>query len=151
MSATAAFDKASLDLGFTRLTSPIDGIAGMAKAQIGNLVGPGQIEELTTVSTVNPIKAYAGLSEQEYLKAPGNEETTGRKNTAGTYPRRRQRLSPERAICFCGQAGGCADGDDQGRELHSPTRISCSGRASSHVSGHRWESRRMPFSFPSGR
>ena len=68
-STKAAFDKASLDLGFTRLTSPIEGIAGIAKAQIGNLVGPGQIEELTTVSTVNPIKAYAALSEQEYLKA----------------------------------------------------------------------------------
>lgn len=68
-SATAAFDKASLDLSFTRLTSPIEGIAGIAKAQIGNLVGPGQIEELTTVSTVNPIKAYTALSEQEYLKA----------------------------------------------------------------------------------
>jgi membrane fusion protein (multidrug efflux system) len=66
-SAKAAFDKASLDLGFTKIISPINGIAGIAKAQIGNLVGPGQIEELTTVSTVNPIKAYVSISEQEYM------------------------------------------------------------------------------------
>lgn len=68
-SAKAAYDKAALDLSFTRVTSPIDGIAGIAKAQIGNLVGPGQIEELTTVSTVNPIKAYVAISEQEYMNA----------------------------------------------------------------------------------
>jgi len=67
-STKADFDKASLELGFTRITSPIDGIAGIAKAQLGNLVGPGQIEELTTVSTVNPIKAYVSISEQQYLK-----------------------------------------------------------------------------------
>ena len=67
-STKANFDKASLELEFTRITSPIDGIAGIAKAQLGNLVGPGQIEELTTVSTVNPIKAYVSISEQQYLK-----------------------------------------------------------------------------------
>jgi membrane fusion protein (multidrug efflux system) len=69
LSAQAAVEKAKLDLGFTRITSPIDGIAGIAKAQIGDLVGPGQIEELTTVSTVDPIKAYVPISEQEYIKA----------------------------------------------------------------------------------
>lgn len=78
MSAKAAFDKATLDLDFTRITSPIEGIAGIAKAQIGNLVGPGSIEELTTVSTVNPIKAYTGLSEQEYLKAQESRQQPGK-------------------------------------------------------------------------
>ena len=68
ISAQAGVDKAALDLGFTRVTSLIDGIAGIAKAQIGNLVGPGAIEELTTVSTVNPIKVYVQVSEQEYMK-----------------------------------------------------------------------------------
>ncbi len=67
ISAQAAVDKAQLDLGFTKIKSPVDGIAGFAKAQIGNLVGPGAVEELTTVSTVNPIKVYAQISEQEYL------------------------------------------------------------------------------------
>lgn len=69
IAAQAAVDKAELDLGFTKVTSLIDGIAGIAKAQIGNLVGPGAAEELTTVSTVNPIKVYAQISEQEYMKA----------------------------------------------------------------------------------
>jgi membrane fusion protein (multidrug efflux system) len=69
ISAQAAVDKAQLDLAFTQITSPVDGLAGLAKAQIGNLVGPGGMEELTTVSTVNPIKAYIQVSEQEYIQA----------------------------------------------------------------------------------
>ena len=69
MSAKAALDKAQLNLDWTKVTSLIDGIAGIAKAQIGNLVGPGSIEELTTVSTVDPIKCYVSLSEQEYMRA----------------------------------------------------------------------------------
>jgi membrane fusion protein (multidrug efflux system) len=69
LGAQAAVEKAQLNLGFTRVTSPIDGIAGIAKAQIGNLVGPGSIEELTTVSTIDPIKCYVSLSEQEYMRA----------------------------------------------------------------------------------
>jgi membrane fusion protein (multidrug efflux system) len=67
--ARAAVEKAQLDLGFTKIRSPIDGIAGIAKAQIGDLVGPGSTEELTTVSTVDPIKVYVSASEQEYLRA----------------------------------------------------------------------------------
>jgi membrane fusion protein (multidrug efflux system) len=80
-SAKATYDKAALDLGFTKITSPIDGIAGIAKAQIGNLLGPGQIEELTTVSTVNPIKAYVAISEQEYMNAQ-----EARKRQVGRVP-----------------------------------------------------------------
>jgi len=68
LSAQASVDKAKLDLGFTKITSPLDGIAGLAKAQIGNLVGPGGMEELTTVSTVNPIKVNVQVSEQDYLR-----------------------------------------------------------------------------------
>jgi membrane fusion protein (multidrug efflux system) len=66
-SAQAQLEEAKLNLGFTRITSPISGIAGIAKAQIGNLVGPGQIQELTTVSTVDPIKVFFSVSEQEYM------------------------------------------------------------------------------------
>lgn len=65
-SAKAAVDKARLDLNFTKIVSPIDGIAGLAQAQIGNLVGPGSAP-LTTVATVDPIKVYVPLSEQQYL------------------------------------------------------------------------------------
>ena len=65
--ARAAAEKARVDLGFTKILSPVTGIAGIAKAQLGNLVGPGSVEELTTVSSVDPIKVYVPMSEQEYL------------------------------------------------------------------------------------
>jgi membrane fusion protein, multidrug efflux system len=71
-SAQAALERARLNLGFTRITSPIDGVAGIAKAQIGNLVGPGSAEELTTVSAVNPIRVYLPMTEQEYMKGLQN-------------------------------------------------------------------------------
>jgi membrane fusion protein (multidrug efflux system) len=70
-SAQAQLEDARLNLGFTRITSPVAGIAGIAQAQIGNLVGPGQIQELTTVSTVNPIKVYFSVAEQEYMDFRG--------------------------------------------------------------------------------
>lgn len=62
----AAVEQARVNLGFTRVTSPIDGLSGLSRAEIGDLVGPNT-EELTTVSAVDPIKAYFTLSEQEYL------------------------------------------------------------------------------------
>src|SRR6266446_3055486 len=64
--AQAAVRTAGLNLGFTRLTSPVDGIAGIAQAQVGNLISTTS-SPLTTVSTVDPIKVYFTLSEQEYL------------------------------------------------------------------------------------
>jgi len=66
-SARAAVEEAQLNLGFTKITSPVDGIAGIAKTQLGNLVGPNMQVELTSVSTVDPIKAYINVSEREYL------------------------------------------------------------------------------------
>ncbi|HQO78582.1 MAG TPA: efflux RND transporter periplasmic adaptor subunit, partial [Thermodesulfobacteriota bacterium] len=67
LAAEAAVQKAQIDLGFTEIVSPIDGVAGLAKAQIGDLVGTSQDGELTTVSTIDPIKVYFSISEQEYL------------------------------------------------------------------------------------
>jgi RND family efflux transporter MFP subunit len=61
----AAYDKAKLNLEWTRVVSPIDGIAGMAKAQVGDLVN-GQ-RAMTTVSTVDPVKVYFSASEAEYM------------------------------------------------------------------------------------
>jgi len=66
-SAQAGVDQARLLLGFTRVTSPIDGIAGLIRAQIGDLVGPST-GALTTVSNVDPIKAYFPIGEQDYLE-----------------------------------------------------------------------------------
>ena len=65
--AKAAVEAARVNLGFTHLDSPIDGIAGRAQVQIGNLVRP-EDGPITTVSTLDPIKAEFTVSEQEYLK-----------------------------------------------------------------------------------
>jgi RND family efflux transporter MFP subunit len=78
----AAVAKAELDLGFTRITSPIDGIAGIAQAQVGNLINPTS-GALTTVSTVDPIKVYFTLSEQEYLNHTRRHPTLGAWDPAG--------------------------------------------------------------------
>ncbi len=75
IAARAAVEKARLDLEFTRVTSLITGVAGIAKAQIGDLVGPGHGGELTTVSTVDPIRVYVPISEQQYLRSTGNADT----------------------------------------------------------------------------
>jgi membrane fusion protein, multidrug efflux system len=64
--AKATVKTAELNLSFTKITSPIDGVAGIAQAQVGNLIQPSG-GALTTVSTLDPIKAYFTLSEQEYL------------------------------------------------------------------------------------
>jgi RND family efflux transporter MFP subunit len=62
----ASLEAAQLNLGFTRITSPVDGIAGVAKAQIGDLVGTASESVLTTVSQIDPIRLYFPLSEQDY-------------------------------------------------------------------------------------
>lgn len=64
--AQAQVDQAELSLGFTKVRSLINGVAGVAKGQIGDLVGPTTV--LTTVSQVDPIKAYFAISEQQYLQ-----------------------------------------------------------------------------------
>jgi membrane fusion protein (multidrug efflux system) len=71
-SAKAAVDEAKLSESFATVTSPIDGIAGLIRAQIGDLVGPGT-GILTTVSNVDPIKAYFPISEQAYLEFRGRD------------------------------------------------------------------------------
>src|SRR3954454_5313782 len=65
-SADAAVDAAELNLGFTKVTSLVDGVAAIATAQIGDLVTPAAL--LTTVSQIDPIKAYFPISEQQYLR-----------------------------------------------------------------------------------
>jgi len=65
-SAQAAVEAAKVNTGFTHLTSPIDGIAGLAQVQVGNLVNPSS-GVITTVSTLDPIKANFTVGEQEYL------------------------------------------------------------------------------------
>src|SRR5579862_481414 len=63
--AEAQVEQAKLNLEFTNVKSLLDGISGIAQVQIGNLVNPTTV--LTSLSQINPIKAYFSISEQEYL------------------------------------------------------------------------------------
>jgi RND family efflux transporter MFP subunit len=65
--AEAAVETAKINLEFTRLVAPIDGIAGQAQLQVGALVNPSS-GPVTSVSTVDPIKVYFTVSESEYLE-----------------------------------------------------------------------------------
>jgi membrane fusion protein (multidrug efflux system) len=67
--AEAAIRTAELNLEFTKVRSLVDGVAGIAAVQIGNLVGGSTV--LTTVSKVDPIKVYFPITEQEYLHVSG--------------------------------------------------------------------------------
>ncbi len=64
--AQAAVESAQLNLEYTKVVSPLDGIAGQAQAQIGDLVGSGSNTVLTTVSQIQPIRCYFPISEQTY-------------------------------------------------------------------------------------
>lgn len=66
--AKASLQQAELNLAFTKVTAPVDGIAGIANVGIGDLVGPST-GALTSISTVDPIKAKFPISEQAYLNA----------------------------------------------------------------------------------
>jgi len=65
LAGKANVQQAALNLEFTKVTSLVTGVAGIAQVQIGNLVGPTSV--LTSVSQVDPIKAYFTVSEQEFL------------------------------------------------------------------------------------
>jgi RND family efflux transporter MFP subunit len=70
LTAKAAIEAARLNLNFTRIRSPITGIAGLSTAQLGDLVGPNSANNaaLTLVSQVDPIRAYIPISEQDYMR-----------------------------------------------------------------------------------
>jgi membrane fusion protein, multidrug efflux system len=74
--ARAAQQKADIDLEFTKVVSPIDGIAGFAKVNVGDLVGPGT-GPLTTVSQIDPIRAFFTPSEREYLNYRSRQRAEG--------------------------------------------------------------------------
>jgi RND family efflux transporter MFP subunit len=86
VSSKASLEQAELNLEFTKVRSLVDGISGIAKGQIGDLVTP--TTNLTTVSQVNPIKAYISISEQEYLHfaAVINANSLGQTNPHYTAP-----------------------------------------------------------------
>jgi RND family efflux transporter MFP subunit len=107
-SLKAAVETARLNVGFTNVTSLIDGVAAIATAQIGDLVGPATL--LTTISQVSPIKAYFAVSEVDYLQMAGRINGGGKAPWAGgaaltlvladgsVYPRAGSFLAADREI-----------------------------------------------------
>jgi RND family efflux transporter MFP subunit len=75
--AEAAVETAKLNLGFTQITSPIDGIADVARAQVGDLVSSNS-GALTTVSTLDPIRDYFTVSEQDYIQLQKQFPSSGK-------------------------------------------------------------------------
>lgn len=73
--AQAAVETAQLNLGFTKVRSLIDGVAGLATVQMGNLVNTTTV--LTTVSSLDPIKAYFSISEPQYMDLSGKLKSSG--------------------------------------------------------------------------
>jgi RND family efflux transporter MFP subunit len=82
-SAKAAVEQAELNLEWTRVTSLVDGIAGIAQVQIGNLVGSNSV--LTSVSQVDPIKAFFPISEHEYVLAQRQSSAIAGGHTIGFF------------------------------------------------------------------
>lgn len=64
----AAVEKATLDLSYTRIASPIDGLAGITRVKPGNLVGRGESTLLTTISQINPVLFRVAATEADYLR-----------------------------------------------------------------------------------
>jgi len=80
----ATLRQAELNLGYTKITAPIGGVVGIANPGVGDLVGPGDANPLATISTVDPIKAYFQISEQDYLKVA--QERVEAKGTNSAWP-----------------------------------------------------------------
>ena len=76
--ANAAAEQARLDLGYTRVVSPISGLAGTTEKKAGNLVGRGENTLLTTVSQIDPIIFRVGVGEAEYLRSARRSPSGGR-------------------------------------------------------------------------
>ena len=79
--ATAAQETARLNLGYATIVSPVDGVAGISSAQVGDFVGPTSPNPLTTVSTINPILVTITPSEQNYLAVMRAAEKSGMTET----------------------------------------------------------------------
>src|SRR5713226_3296903 len=105
----ASLEQAELNLEFTNVRSLIDGVAGIASGQVGNLVGPQIV--LTTVSQLEPIKAYFTVSEQQYLAFVKRNPTVAAREArqrqfeldlvlsdGSTYPRKGKFFAADRQV-----------------------------------------------------
>ena len=109
-SNNATVEQAELNLEWTKVTSLVDGIAGIAQVQIGNLVGSNSV--LTSVSQADPIKAYFPISEPAYVLAQKQSSAVSSKHTisffgnsldliltdGSTYPRKGKILLADRQV-----------------------------------------------------
>jgi len=105
----AAVEEARLNLGYTRIASPVSGIAGRAEHKVGDLVGPG-VTLLTTVSALDPIRVSVNITESDYLRfakpiADAAKEKENRTSDArleladgSTYPQKGKLLFVDRAV-----------------------------------------------------
>jgi membrane fusion protein (multidrug efflux system) len=105
-SAQAQLDTASLNLSYTQIHSPIEGVAGLALVRIGNLVGQDGPTLLTTVSQTDPIRVNFSLSEVEYVRHPERFRHLEARDLAWA---RKQLAALD--------GGGTAEGGDPGVEL----------------------------------
>jgi membrane fusion protein (multidrug efflux system) len=76
--AKASVEKATLDLGYTRVTSPISGLVGTTQVKPGNLVGRGESTLLTTISQINPMLFRVGVTEADYLRVARQIQASGK-------------------------------------------------------------------------
>jgi membrane fusion protein (multidrug efflux system) len=76
--AKAAVEKATLDLGYTRVVSPISGLVGTTQVKPGNLVGRGESTLLTTISQIDPILFRVGVTEADYLRVMRQVQGAGK-------------------------------------------------------------------------
>ena len=81
--AKAAVEKATLDLGYTRVTSPINGLVGTTNVKPGNLVGRGESTLLTTISQIDPVLFKVGVTESDYLRV-SRQVTAAGKSSGGS-------------------------------------------------------------------
>ncbi len=86
-SAVAGVDSARIQLDYTRIRSPLDGLVGKTEVKAGNLVGRGAGTLLTTVSAIDPISVRFSASEQQYLawKRRTGDGESGRRSTNGLF------------------------------------------------------------------
>jgi membrane fusion protein (multidrug efflux system) len=78
----AAVERAELDLGYTNIYAPVDGLVGTTKVKPGNLVGRGESTLLTTISVIDPIFVRVGVAEGEYMRLARRQQE---QKAAGTW------------------------------------------------------------------
>jgi membrane fusion protein (multidrug efflux system) len=84
-STLAVLERAKLDLSYTKISAPTDGIVGKTEINVGNLVGRGQSTLLTSISKIDPIHLRFSLSEREYLQySKQRNEIRARREAAGS-------------------------------------------------------------------